>query len=364
MKRKTPDAPPAGPIKGRGAASRPDPRYLKTQREVVCDDWPGDDGAAEAKLRTTVTWERPRSVISRHQSPDLPFEQILYSYRGCEHGCIYCYARPTHAYLDLSPGLDFETRLFAKAAAAAVLRRELSAPTYRCTPIMLGANTDAYQPVARELRVTRDILTVLAETRHPVSIVTKSALVERDLDLLQPLAALDAAQVLVSITTLDEQLARRLEPRAASPRRRLAVLRAMAAAGVRCGVMVAPVIPALNDAELEAILEAVADTGCQHAGYVMIRLPREVNPLFQAWLEQHYPLKTSHVLALIRELRDGRLNDASYGTRLTGTGVFAQLIRARFQKACARFGLNRSRHDLSTAHFVPPPRDTPQMSLF
>lgn len=354
----------AQPLKGRGTASRPDARYLDTQRVAVSDGWPGDGSDDGPGLRTTVTWETPRTIISRNQSPDLPFEQTINPYRGCEHGCVYCYARPTHAYLDLSPGLDFESRLFAKADAAAVLRRELSAPGYRPSSIMLGANTDAYQPIERDLRLTRDILAVLSATRHPVSIVTKSALVERDIDLLQPLAALDAVQVFVSITTLDATLARRLEPRAASPRRRLAALRALAAAGVRCGVMIAPIIPALNDSEIEAILEAVADTGCQHAGYVMVRLPREVNPLFQAWLEQHYPLKASHVLSLIRDLRGGRLNDAAFGTRMSGTGVFAQIIKARFQKACARLGLGRSSHDLSTAHFVPPPRHDAQMTLF
>ncbi len=344
--------------------SRPDARYLEMQREAVSDGWPGDGDEAVTTLRTTVSWESPRTLISRNQSPDLPFEQTINPYRGCEHGCVYCYARPTHAYLDLSPGLDFESRLFAKADAAAVLRRELSAPGYRPTPIMLGANTDAYQPIERDLRITRDILAVLSATRHPVSIVTKSALVERDIDLLRPLADVDAVQVFISITTLDTTLARRLEPRAASPRRRLATLRALAAAGVRCGVMIAPIIPALNDSELEAILQAVAETGSQHAGYVMVRLPREVNPLFQAWLAQHYPLKASHVLSLIRDLRGGRLNDAEFGTRMSGTGVFAQIIKARFQKACARLGLGRSTHALSTGHFRPPPRDGAQMTLF
>ncbi len=351
------------PLKGRGSASRPDPRYLDTRREAVVADWPGDDDEAR-RLRTTVTWETPRTIISRNRSPDLPFEQTLNPYRGCEHGCIYCYARPTHAYLDLSPGLDFETRLFAKAEAAKVLRRELAAPGYRCTPFMLGANTDAYQPVERELRVTRELLEVLAETRHPVSIVTKSVLVERDLDLLQALAAVDAVQVFLSITTLDDELARRLEPRASSPRRRLAALRTLADAGIRCGVLVAPVIPALNDAELESLLEAAAETGARHAGYVMLRLPREVSPLFQEWLTQHYPLKASHVLSLLRELRSGALSDSNFGTRMTGTGVFAQLIRARFQKTCARLGLNRSDHTLSCAHFTPPVLSGKQLPLF
>jgi DNA repair photolyase len=330
----------------------------------VVDDWPGDAEDGEARLRTVVSLERPRSVISRNQSPDLPFSQTINPYRGCEHGCSYCYARPTHAYLDLSPGLDFESRLFAKVDAAAVLRNELSAPRYQCSPIMLGANTDAYQPIERQYGVTRKILEVLVETRHPVSIVTKSALVERDIDLLQELSRHDLVQVFLSVTSLDHELARRLEPRASAPRRRLEALRALAAAGIRCGVMVAPVIPALNDSELEDILDAAAAAGCRHAGYVMLRLPREVNPLFQAWLEQHYPLKASHVLSLVRELRDGLLNDASFGTRMSGTGVFAQLIRARFQAACRRLGLARSDHALSTAHFVPPRKDEAQLSLF
>jgi DNA repair photolyase len=357
--------PPAGrPPKGRGAASRPAPRFLDTRREAVIDDWPGDAEDGEAKLRTVVSMERPRSIISRNESPDLPFGQTINPYRGCEHGCTYCYARPTHAYLDLSPGLDFESRLFAKAGAATVLRRELSAPRYQCAPIMLGANTDAYQPIEREYGVTREILEVLVETRHPVSIVTKSALVERDIDLLQELAKHDLVQVFLSITTLDRDLARRLEPRASAPRRRLDALRTLAAAGIRCGVMVAPVIPALNDSEIEDILDASAAAGCRHAGYVMLRLPREVSPLFQAWLEQHYPLRASHVLSLLRELRGGRLNDASFGARMSGTGVFAQLIRARFQAACRRLGLARSDHALSTAHFVPPQGNDAQLSLF
>lgn len=353
--------------KGRGTATRPDPRYLDTQRVAFDDDWADAadaDADSDAPLRTTLSWETPRTIISRNQSPDLPFEQTINPYRGCEHGCTYCYARPTHAYLDLSPGLDFETRLFAKADAAAVLARELAAPGYRCTPCMLGANTDAYQPVERELRVTRGILEVLATTRHPVSIVTKSALVERDIDLLTTLAAVDAVQVFISVTTLDDALARRLEPRAAAPRRRLAALRTLAAAGIRCGVMVAPVIPALNDSDLEAILEAAAEAGAHHAGYVMLRLPREVSPLFQDWLERHYPLKAAHVLSLLRDLRGGALNDANFGSRMTGRGVFAQLIRARFQKTCARLGLNRSDHTLSCAHFTPPVLPGAQLDLF
>lgn len=356
--------PPGRPPKGRGAVSSPDPRYLEVRRSAIHDDWPGDGDDGPPALRTTVLWERPRTIISRNESPDLPFSQTLNPYRGCEHGCVYCYARPTHAWLDLSPGLDFESRLFAKADAAAVLRRELAAPRYACSPIMLGANTDAYQPVERELRLTRGILEVLAETRHPVSIVTKSALVERDIDLLRALAARDLVQVFVSVTTLDHELARRLEPRAASPSRRLATLRALAAAGVRCGVMVAPVIPALNDAELETILEAAAAAGCRHAGYVMLRLPREVSPLFEEWLASHYPLKAGRVLGLLRDLRGGRLNDARFGSRMSGTGVFADLVRARFHGACRRFGLARSDHALSCAHFRPPRDDDRQFDLF
>lgn len=358
------DAKPGAAVarKGRGSGSRPAARYLVTRRSASRDA--ESPGADLEPVRTTVTWERARSLITRNCSPDLPFAQTVNPYRGCEHGCAYCYARPTHAYLDLSPGLDFETRLIAKADAARVLARELAAPGYRCSPIVLGANTDAYQPIERELRVTREVLEVLASARHPVSIITKSALVERDIDLLRELARVGAAQVFLSITTLDAALARRLEPRAVAPRRRIATLRALADAGIRGGVMIAPIIPGLNDSELEAILVAAAAAGARHAGYGMLRLPREVSPLFREWLAAHYPLKAARVLSLLRGMRDGALSDSRFGTRMTGTGVYAQLIRDRFVNASKRHGLTRSDQTLSCASFTPPTVPGTQLRLW
>lgn len=348
--------------KGRGAMSQPDARYLETVREHFDDGWP--EGIEPAPpLRTTLTWEHARAVINTNQSPDIPFEKSINPFRGCEHGCIYCYARPAHAYVDLSPGLDFESRLFAKAGAAARLREQLATPSYRCSPIALGGNTDAYQPMERRLRVTREILEVLAEAQHPVTIVTKSALVERDLDLLAPMARRGLVQVFLSVTTLDAGLARRMEPRAAAPRRRLKTLRVLSEAGIPAGVMFAPIIPGLNDHEMEAVLAAAAEQGARYAGYVLLRLPREVEPLFTEWLESHFPLRAAKVLSLLRDLRDGKLSDASFGSRLTGTGALAQLIKARFQRACREQGLNRSEHKLATQWFVPP-KLGPQLDLF
>lgn len=350
------------PPKGRGALSQPDARFLETVREAFDDGWP-EGVEPPAPLRTTLTWEHARTVINTNQSPDIPFEQSINPFRGCEHGCIYCYARPAHAYVDLSPGLDFESRLFAKAGAAERLREQLSAAGYRCTPIALGGNTDAYQPIERQLRVTREILEVLAATRHPVTIVTKSALVERDLDLLVPMAKRGLAQVFLSVTTLDAGLARRMEPRAAAPRRRLKTLGALAEAGIPAGVMFAPVIPGLNDHEMEAVLAAAAEQGATYAGYVLLRLPREVEPLFVQWLENHFPLRAARVLSLLRDLREGKLSDASFGSRLVGTGALAQLIKARFQRACREQALNRSDHRLVT-HLFEPPKLGPQLDLF
>lgn len=353
--------PPLAPS-GRGASSQPAARYLPAVREDFDDGWPAD-WEAPPSVATTLTWEQAKSLINSNQSPDIPFELSINPYRGCEHGCIYCYARPAHAFVDLSPGLDFESKLFAKANAAAILRRELAAPGYRCRSIALGANTDAYQPVERKLRVTRDILAVLAETLHPLTIVTKSALVERDVDLLAPMAAKGLVQVFFSITTLDATLARRLEPRAAAPVRRLRAISTLAAAGVPCGVMFAPVIPALNEHEMEAVLSAAAAAGARYAGYVLLRLPREVSPLFREWLQVNYPLKATRVMARVQDLRGGRDNDPNFGSRLTGTGVFAELIKSRFAKACREHQLQRSDHHLNTTHFRPP-RDRVQGDLF
>ena len=351
------------PRKGRGSTYSPPPRYADTERESFDDGW-GSADETPPRLQTTVTDERSRSVINHNQSPDLPFNLSINPYRGCEHGCAYCYARPAHAFMDLSPGLDFESRLFSKPDAPAVLRRELGQPDYRCEVISLGANTDAYQPIERRLRVTRRILEVLAECRHPVTIVSKSALIERDIDLLAPMAQQRLARVFMSVTTLDRELARRMEPRAAAPQRRIETQRRLNAAGIPTGVMFAPIIPALNDHELERVLEQAAAAGCKSAGYVVLRLPREVNPLFKEWLATHYPLKYERVMNRIRELRGGRESDTRFGRRMKGQGVFAELIRQRFERACREMGLNTSRYELDTTAFRPPKLNAAQMELF
>jgi DNA repair photolyase len=314
-------------------------------------------------LRTTVTVERAKSVLQRQDSPDLPFEHSLNAYRGCEHGCIYCYARPSHAYLNLSPGLDFETRLFAKPEAPALLRKELAKPGYRCAPIALGVNTDSYQPIERELKITRQVLEVLAECGHPVSIVTKSALIERDLDLLTRLARDDLVQVYITVTTLDAGIARKLEPRAASPRRRLQAIQRLNEAGVPCGVFVAPVIPFLTDSELEHILQAAHECGARTAAYTLLRLPYELKELFKGWLSTHYPLKAEHVMSRLRQMRSGRENDSEFGTRFVGDGLFAQLLSRRFRLACERLGFNTEEAGLDTSKFVRP-NLSGQQSLF
>lgn len=351
-----------GVLKGRGAGLSPDARYLEERREPVDDGWEPEEPSAPP-LRTTVTEERARSIIATNDSPDIGFEQSINPYRGCEHGCVYCYARPTHAWLDLSPGLDFESRLFAKTNAAERLREALARPGYRPRVIALGANTDPYQPIERQLRITRSVLEVLARHAHPVSIVTKSALVERDLDLLAPMAAAGLAQVHVSITTLQRPLARSLEPRATAPQRRVQTLARLAAAGVPAGVMFAPVIPGLNEHELEAVLAAAAEAGARHAGYVMLRLPREVAPLFRQWLQDHAPLRAEKVMNRIRDIRGGRDNDARFGTRQRGEGVYAALVRQRFRRACARHGLDEAPRTLDSSRFTPPAVDG-QLSLW
>jgi DNA repair photolyase len=312
--------------------------------------------------------ERARTIISRNDSPDIPFDQSINPYRGCEHGCIYCYARPSHAYLELSPGLDFETKLFAKTNAAELLREELAKPTYAVSPISLGANTDCYQPAERKYRITRQIVEILAECEHPLTIVTKSALVERDIDLLAPMAAKNLVKVYVSIGTLDRVLARRLEPRAASPRRRLDVLRTLSQAGIPCGVMVAALIPALNDKTLEQVLEEAATAGAQEAAYVILRLPNELKDIFKEWLATHYPERADHVISIVRQMRGGKDNDPRFGERMRGTGNFAELIARRFAIACKRFGLNghgggRRVPELDCTRFVPP-SPAGQMKLF
>jgi DNA repair photolyase len=351
----------------RGALSQVQGRFETEARAPFDDGWSREDEPL-APLATTVTVERARTIISRNDSPDIPFDQSINPYRGCEHGCIYCYARPSHAYLELSPGLDFETKLFAKTNAAELLREELAKPTYAVSPISLGANTDCYQPAERKYRITRQIVEILAECEHPLTIVTKSALVERDIDLLAPMAAKNLVKVYVSIGTLDRVLARRLEPRAASPRRRLDVLRTLSQAGIPCGVMVAALIPALNDKTLEQVLEEAATAGAQEAAYVILRLPNELKDIFKEWLATHYPERAEHVISIVRQMRGGKDNDPRFGERMRGTGNFAELIARRFAIACKRFGLNghgggRRVPELDCTRFVPP-SPAGQMKLF
>jgi len=351
----------------RGALSFMQGRFETVARENFDDGWTAEEKEA-VELKTSVTIERARSIVSRNDSPDVGFDQSINPYRGCEHGCIYCYARPSHAYLELSPGLDFESKLFAKTNAAEVLRETLAKPGYAPSPIALGANTDCYQPIERKYGITRQILEVLHECDHPVTIVTKSALVERDLDLLAPMARKNLVKVFVSIGTLDRTLARKLEPRAASPQRRLDVLKALAREKIPCGVMVAALIPALNDQTLEHVLEEASKAGAAEAAYVIMRLPNELKVLFKEWLAEHYPERAEHVISVIHQLRGGKDNDPRFGTRMTGTGNFAGLIEKRFELACRRFGLNghgagRKPPELDCSRFTPPTRGG-QMQLF
>lgn len=367
------------PYKGRGAVSNLQGRFEHQQREDFDDGWEsaGDMGSDDCHSgnapRTQITRETARSILTRNSSPDVPFEVSLNPYRGCEHGCIYCFARPTHSYLELSPGLDFETRLFAKINAASLLRQELAHPGYSPQPIALGVNTDAYQPCERDLRITRAVLEVLHECDHPVALISKSALLERDLDLLVPMARKDLVSVTVTITTLDHEIARTLEPRAASPTRRLKTILRLSEAGVPVGVNVAPVIPFVTDQDLEAILEAAAEAGAIGASYIILRLPWEVSPLFQQWLQTHYPDRAGRVMNRIRDMRGGKDYQAGFGTRMRGQGLWAELIRQRFEQAVRRTGIQRraSRfHCLDTSRFRRPwqvPRacdSTPQLDMF
>ena len=349
--------------KGRGAVSNAAGRYETQGRVRIDDGWGTDPDAELPPLRTTLQADSSRTVIARNDSPDIPFVQSINPYRGCEHGCVYCYARPTHAYLGLSPGLDFETKLFFKPDAAKLLAAELRKPGYKPMAIALGSNTDPYQPVEREARVTRAILETLRDFGHPFSIVTKSALVTRDIDIIGPMSEKRLARVFVSVTTLDRDLARVMEPRASTPQRRLDAIRALAEAGVETGVMAAPMIPALNDHELDAILEAAREAGAVSAGYTLLRLPLEIKDLFDEWLDAHAPLRKKRVLDLVRQSRDGRLNHAEFGKRFVGTGPYAALLNARFLKARKRLGLDRNdwRYDLS--RFVPPPQAGDQLAL-
>ncbi len=350
--------------KGRGAASNREGRFEMTQATPFDDGWGTLERDPPPPLATELFEDRAKSIITRNQSPDIPFEQSINPYRGCEHGCIYCYARQTHAFLGLSAGLDFETKLFRKADAPALLARELRKPGYRCRAITLGANTDPYQPIEREQRLTRRILETLAAFRHPVALITKSALILRDRDILAEMAADNLVMAVVSITTLDPGLARIMEPRAAAPHRRLETVRGLAEAGVPVAVNAAPMIPAVNDMELERILEASAAAGARSAAYIVVRLPHEVRDLFEEWLRLHFPQRADHVLSLIRQMRGGKDYDAQFGKRMRGEGPYAELLRRRFQTAIRRLGLDRREFSLNVSAFRPPPQAGDQLSLF
>ncbi len=355
------------PVKGRGTVWAMEHRFAGQSSEVLDDGWGTLQQAAEGEAlapATRVLDESVRSILTGNDSPDIGFDLSINPYRGCEHGCSYCFARPTHSYLNLSPGLDFETRIIAKVNAAERLREALSARGYSPGHLNIGSATDAYQPVERRLRITRAILEVLQEARHPFSLVTKSSLVERDLDIIAPMAAQGLAAVYVSLTTLDGPLARSLEPRAAAPQRRLRTIEALARAGVPVGVSVSPVIPFLNEPELEQLLAAARQAGASRAFSIVLRLPWEVSPLFQQWLQQHVPDKAERIMARLREMRGGRDNDARFGTRMTGQGVWADLLRQRFVKACARLGLGRQRIELDLAQFRSPSGVPGQAQLF
>ena len=348
--------------RGRGATINPTGRFESEIRETVDDGW----GSLEAlaPFKTQITMERAKSIITRNDSPDVSFDRSINAYRGCEHGCVYCFARPTHSYMGLSPGLDFESRLFVKQGAAALLERELSSDKYQPRTIAMGTNTDPYQPIERVHRVTRSILEVLSRTNHPVGIVTKSASVVRDIDLLAPMAAQGLAKVALSITTLDPVLARSMEPRAASPERRLEAIRRLTEAGIPTTVLVAPIIPAVNDAEIEKILEQAYAAGAREAGYVMLRLPLELEDIFGEWLLAHMPDRYRHVMSLVKSMRGGKAYESSWGKRMTGTGPYAWMTGRRFEIAAERIGFNKQRQKLRTDLFIRPVRKGEQLPLF
>ena len=343
---------PAAERRGRGATANPDGRYEAARREAFDDGWDHEDAAP--RLRTEVTPEHARTILTRNASPDIPFDRSINPYRGCEHGCVYCFARPNHAYVGLSPGLDFETKLFTKPNAAALLERELSARGYRPRTIALGTATDPYQPIEREHRITRGVLEVLARFRHPVGIVTKSNLVTRDIDILAEMATRNLVKVAISVTTLDPVLARRMEPRAPHPDKRLEAIRKLSAAGIPVMVIAAPIIPALNDHEIEAILARARECGAGEANYVLLRLPHELDDLVSDWLGAHYPGRRRHVLSLVREARGGKAYDAEWGRRMTGAGHYAGLIADRFRLAKRRLGYPNERVELHCEQFAPP----------
>lgn len=348
--------------RGRGATINPGGRYEAEQRITEDDGW----GSLEElpPFKTEIAYEKARNIITRNDSPDISFDRSINPYRGCEHGCVYCFARPTHAYLGLSPGLDFESKLTAKPDAAALLERELSSPSYQPRTIAIGTNTDAYQPIEKKLRIMRQILEVLAKFNHPVGIVTKSALVQRDIDILAPMAEKGLVKVAISVTTLDPKTARGMEPRAASPPKRLETIRKLSEAGIPVTVLVAPIIPAVNEHEIERILDAAKAAGAQEAGYVLLRLPLEVRDIVQEWLLTHHPDKLRHVMSLIRSTRGGKDYDSQWGQRMVGSGPYAWMIGRRFELAAERIGFNTTRRRLRTDLFVKPEKEKAQLSLF
>jgi DNA repair photolyase len=348
--------------RGRGARINPPVRFDRTSAEFIDDGW---DSLAEIPvLKTEIFTETPKTIITRNDSPDISFDRSINPYRGCEHGCVYCYARPSHAYMGLSPGRDFESKIFVKPNAAALLREELTAPNYQPRTIALGANTDCYQPIERAHRITRGVLETLLEFKHPVGIVTKSALVLRDLDLLKELADQGLTKVALSITTLDGKLARGMEPRASTPMKRLAALEILAKAGIPTVVMMGPVIPGLNDSEIESILKAARNSGAREAGYTMLRLPHELKEIFKDWLMKEHPDRAARVMSLVRDVRSGKESDPNFGTRMVGSGAYAWQIGRRFQLAAQKLGLNATRLKLRTDLFQPPPKAGEQMTLF
>jgi DNA repair photolyase len=351
------------PSKGRGATINIEGRFERFERAQFDDGWHREDDGA--RLKTIVSEERVKSIITRNESPDVPFSQSINPYRGCEHGCIYCYARPSHAYLGLSPGLDFESRLFVKTNAAEVLTTELAHRGYRCEMIALGANTDPYQPIERDYGITRALIEVMARCDHPLGIVTKNALVERDIDLLAPMARRNLVRVYISLNNLDRGIARHLEPRCSAPERRLQTVRALSQAGIPVGVLVAPVIPFLTDDQMEPVLNAAWAAGARQASYILLRLPYEISAMFRAWLDQHYPLKSKHVMSRMQAMRSGRDNDPRFGSRMRGSGEYADLLAQRFRVACQRLGFNSERryHDLDLTRFRPPGQ-AGQLALF
>ncbi len=354
------------PTLGRGAPSNPGAVRTGASQRIADSDWLDAQEGVDGKpspLRTSVRIEAARRIITRNTSPDLGFDRSINSYRGCEHGCIYCYARPTHAYHDLSPGLDFETQLFAKPDGANLLRRELAAPRYAVAPLAIGTNTYPYQPIERDWRLTREIVEVMAECRHPLLITTKSDRIMRDIDLLKDMAREDLVSVAISITTLDPALARTLEPRAPRPAKRLAAVAALAAAGIPVQVNISPIIPAISDHELESIIAAAASAGAYRTSYIVVRLPHEVAPLFREWLDAYFPERADKVMHIIEAMRGGRANDPAFHTRMKGTGIWAELIRARFKRAARAYGLDCPAMPLRTDAFIPPALDG-QLALF